>query len=154
MDEKEKISLIKRNADEVLNEGEVSEILKKKNLKVYCGYEPSGEIHLGHLVTMTKLLDFQKAGIQPIVLLADWHAWLNKKGDWEFLNKQVKAWEKGMKAAGLTKAKFVKGTDFQRKPIIISFLPNGFGQIIDIIKNEKPHYHNIRFKLDSTLFKI
>ena len=115
MDEKEKISLIKRNADEVLNEGEVSEILKKKNLKVYCGYEPSGEIHLGHLVTMTKLLDFQKAGIQPIVLLADWHAWLNKKGDWEFLNKQVKAWEKGMKAAGLTKAKFVKGTDFQRK---------------------------------------
>jgi tyrosyl-tRNA synthetase len=84
-------------------------------LKVYCGYEPSGEIHLGHLVTMMKLLDFQKAGVQPIVLLADWHAWLNKKGDWEFLNKQMKIWEKGIKAAGLTKAKFVKGTNYQRE---------------------------------------
>lgn len=110
----EKISLIKRNADEILNEAEIKNLFKKKNLKVYCGYEPSGEIHLGHLVTMMKLLDFQKAGIVPIILLANWHAWLNKKGDWDFLNKQMKIWEKGMKAAGLVKARFIKGTDFQR----------------------------------------
>jgi|TARA_Y100000310_G_C20591760_1_gene768449 tyrosyl-tRNA synthetase len=110
-----RIELIKRNSDEILNEKYLKEILKKKNLTVYCGYEPTGEIHLGHLVTITKLLDFQKAGIKPIVLLADWHAWLNKKGDWNFLEKQIKIWSKGMKAAGLTKAKFVKGTNFQRK---------------------------------------
>lgn len=114
MDVKEKIELIKRNADEILNEKDLKKVLRKKNLKVYCGYEPSGEIHLGHLVTMMKLLDFQKAGVTPIVLLANWHGWLNKKGDWNFLDKQMKIWEKGMKAAGLTKAKFVKGTDFQR----------------------------------------
>ncbi len=111
----EKISIIKRNAEEILGEGEIKKIINKKNLKVYCGYEPSGEIHLGHLVTITKLLDFQKIGIKPIVLLADWHAWLNKKGDWDFLDKQVKIWEKGIRATGLTKAKFVKGTDYQRK---------------------------------------
>jgi len=117
-----KIDLIKRNAEEILNANDISKVLKKKNLMVYCGYEPSGEIHLGHLVTITKLLDFQKAGIKPIVLLANWHAWLNKKGDWDFLEKQVKIWEKGMRAAGLTKAKFVKGTDFQRKENYINDL--------------------------------
>lgn len=115
MDDKKRFELIKRNAVEILGESELKKTLKKKNLKVYCGYEPSGEIHLGHLVTMVKLLDFQKAGITPIVLLANWHAWLNKKGDWKFLDKQMKNWEKGMKAAGLSKAKFVKGTSFQKK---------------------------------------
>ncbi len=110
-----KKELIVRNSVEVLNKEELDLILNKKGLRVYCGYEPSGEIHLGHLVTITKLLDFQKAGIDVIVLLANWHAWLNKKGDWDFLEKQMKSWEKGMKAAGLSKARFVKGTDFQRK---------------------------------------
>ena len=115
MNIKGKIELIKRNTQEILREKDLDKVLKGKNLSVYCGYEPSGEIHLGHLVTLTKLLDFQKVGVNVIVLLADWHAWLNKKGDWDFLNKQVKSWEKGIKAAGLRKARFVKGTDFQRK---------------------------------------
>ncbi len=115
MDIKEKIELIKRNTAEIINEKEIDSVLNKKNLIVYCGYEPSGEIHLGHLVTITKLLDFQTVGIKPVILLADWHAWLNKKGDWDFLDKQVKIWEKGMKAAGLKDAKFIKGTSFQRE---------------------------------------
>jgi tyrosyl-tRNA synthetase len=115
MDSKKKLELITRNADEILNEKELEKTLKRKNLKVYCGYEPSGPIHLGHLVTMMKLLDLQKAGITPIVLLANWHAWLNKKGDWDFLEKQAKTWKSQMKSAGLTKAKFIKGTDFQRE---------------------------------------
>lgn len=117
----DKIGLIKRNADEILNEPEISKIINKKNLKVYCGYEPSGEIHIGHFVTMMKLLDLQKAGIKPIVLLANWHAWLNKKGDWKFLDSQVEAWKKGIKAIGL-KAKFVKGTDYQRNENYINDL--------------------------------
>jgi len=81
---------------------------------VYCGYECSGEIHLGHLVTILKLLDLQKAGIKVKVLLADWHTWLNQKGDWDFVNKQVKQWKIGMKSIGL-KAEIVKGTSFQKK---------------------------------------
>ncbi|MCH7567848.1 MAG: tyrosine--tRNA ligase [Nanoarchaeota archaeon] len=115
MNIEKKIGLITRNAKEILNEKDMKKVLKKKNLIVYCGYEPSGEIHIGHLVTMMKVLDFQRAGINPIILLADWHAWLNKKGDWDSLEKQVKIWEKGIKAVGLTKARFIKGTDFQRK---------------------------------------
>lgn len=115
MDINEKRELITRNAVEILNSEQIDKNIKRKNLKVYCGYEPSGEIHLGHLVTMMKLIDFQNAGIKPVVLLANWHAWLNKKGDWNFLGKQMRLWEKGMRAAGLRKAKFLKGTDFQRK---------------------------------------
>ena len=115
MNIEEKIRLIKRNAVEILNENEIEKTLKKKSLKVYCGYEPSGPIHIGTLVTIIKLLDFQKAGISPIVLLANWHAWLNKKGDWEFLEKQMKIWQAGIKAAGLSEAKFITGTDFQQK---------------------------------------
>ena len=50
-----KIELIKRNAEEIINESKISKILKKKQPVVYCGYEPSGDIHIGHLVTIMKL---------------------------------------------------------------------------------------------------
>ncbi|MEX2017052.1 MAG: tyrosine--tRNA ligase [Candidatus Pacearchaeota archaeon] len=115
MNANEKKEMMMRNSVEVLNKELIDETLKRKSLKVYCGYEPSGEMHLGHLVTIMKLLDFQKAGVNVIILLANWHAWLNKKGDWKFLDEQMKIWEKGMKAAGLRLGKFVKGTDFQRE---------------------------------------
>ncbi len=109
----DKFELIKRNTEEIINEDKIKEFMKKG--VVYCGYECSGEIHLGHLVTILKLLDLQKAGIKVKVLLADWHTWLNKKGDWNFVNSQLKNWEKGFKAIGL-KAQIVRGTSFQKKP--------------------------------------
>jgi len=109
----DKIGLIKRNCSEIINEPLISKFMKKG--VVYTGYEISGEIHLGHLVTILKLLDLQKAGIKVKVLLADWHTWLNQKGDWKFVNDQMKNWEKGFRAVGL-KAEIVKGTSFQMKP--------------------------------------
>lgn len=107
----EKSELIRRNTIEVINENKISDFLKKG--VVYCGYETSGEIHLGHLVTILKLLDLQKAGIKVKVMFADWHTWLNKKGDWKFVNDQMKQWEKGFKSLGL-KAEFVRGTSFEK----------------------------------------
>jgi len=109
----DKLELIKRNCAEIVNENKIEKFAKKGI--VYCGYECSGEIHLGHLVTILKLLDLQKAGIKVKVLLADWHTWLNKKGDWKFVNSQLKSWEKGFKSIGL-KAQIVKGTSYQKKP--------------------------------------
>jgi tyrosyl-tRNA synthetase len=110
-----KLELIKRNSEEIINENQISEILKKKKPIAYCGYETSGEIHLGHLVTTTKLLDLQKAGFHVKVLFADWHTYLNQKGDWDFIHKQVNTWKNGFKAAGLDKAEFVLGSSFERK---------------------------------------
>lgn len=109
---KDRFELITRNTAEIVNEDKIKNFMKKG--VVYCGYECSGEIHLGHLVTLIKLLDLQKAGIKVKVLLADWHTWLNQKGDWDFVNKQLKQWETGMKAIGL-KAEFIRGTSFQKK---------------------------------------
>ncbi len=110
----DKLELIKRNAAEIINEKEIPKLLKKKKPVTYCGYETSGEIHLGHLVTMTKLLDLSKAGFHVKVLFADWHTYLNQKGDWDFINKQIKNWKSGFKAAGLKDAEFVLGSSFQR----------------------------------------
>ncbi len=116
MNKKEQIDIITRNAQEVVGEEKFPKILEKKKPIVYCGYEPSGEVHLGHLVTINKLIDFQKAGFHVKVLLADWHAWLNRKGDWTFIGEQVKLWKKKFQAAGLTEAEFVVGSSFQRTP--------------------------------------
>ncbi|MBL7147820.1 MAG: tyrosine--tRNA ligase [Nanoarchaeota archaeon] len=112
----DKLELIKRNTEEIINEKEISDLLKKKKPITYCGYETSGEITLGHMVTITKLQDLQKAGFHVKVLFADWHTYLNQKGDWDFIHKQVDIWKKGFKAAGLTKAEFILGSTFQRKP--------------------------------------
>ena len=109
-----KLELVKRNSAEIINGEEIPKLLKKKKPIVYCGYETSGEIHLGHLVTITKLMDLAKAGFHVKVLFADWHTFLNQKGDWEFIAKQVKNWKAGFKAAGLKDAEFVLGSSFQR----------------------------------------
>jgi tyrosyl-tRNA synthetase len=116
MDVKKKLELIKRNAAEVLGEEKLKSSLKKKQPIVYCGYEPSGDLHIGHYVTILKLKDFEDAGFKVKILLADWHAWLNKKGDWEFIGDQVKKWEKAFKKIGLKNPEIIVGTSIQRKP--------------------------------------
>ena len=113
MNEKERLELIKRNVQEIVKEEELIELLKKKkNPAVYCGYEPSGPMHLGHFVTITKLMDLQKAGFKVIILLADVHALLNRKGNNAEIKKEVERWRKTIRAIGL-KAKVVLGSDFQ-----------------------------------------
>jgi len=111
----DKLELIKRNSEEIINENDIPKLLKKKKPIAYCGYETSGEIHLGHLVTITKLMDLERAGFHVKVLFADWHTFLNQKGDWKFINDQIKNWKKGFMAAGLKNAEFVIGSSFQRK---------------------------------------
>ncbi len=112
MNAEEKIDIIKRNTAEIVTEQGLAEIMSKENGKVYCGYEPNGPMHLGHFVTIMKLLDLQKAGFKVIILLADLHALLNRKGKEEEIKKEVENWKKTIKAIGI-KAKVVLGSDFQ-----------------------------------------
>tara|TARA_Y100000310_G_scaffold344921_1_gene460528 strand:- start:4196 stop:5149 length:954 start_codon:yes stop_codon:yes gene_type:complete len=127
-----KLELVKKNSVEIINEKNLGKILKKKQPVAYCGYEPSGDIHLGHLVTITKLMDLQKAGFKIKILFADWHAYLNRKGDWNFIKKQVKIWKAGFKAAGLSGAEFVVGSSFQRKK---EYIDDVFSLTIDTTIN-------------------
>ncbi len=114
MDEEERNKLITSNAVEVLGEEKLNDLFKEKQPVVYCGYETSGEVHMGHLVTITKLMDLERAGCKVKILFADWHTWLNQKGDWDWVKKQVETWKRAFKAAGLKDPEFVLGTEFQR----------------------------------------
>lgn len=115
MKAEEKFSLLTRNVAEIIGEEKLKDLLKKKNPIVYVGYEPSGDIHIGHYVGVLKLKDFEDAGFKVKILLADWHAWLNKKGDWKFIDEQVKKWEKAFKKIGLKNPEIIVGTSFQKK---------------------------------------
>ena len=84
----DRLELIKRNVQEIVTEEELEELLTKKGTpRAYVGYEPSGKIHMGHVLTVNKLIDLQKAGFEITVLLADVHAYLNKKGTLEEVRK-------------------------------------------------------------------
>jgi tyrosyl-tRNA synthetase len=108
-----KFDLIKKNTEEIVSEKELKDVLeKKKKPTVYCGYEPSGPMHLGHFVTITKLMDFEKAGFKVKILLADVHAFLNRKNTEQEIKKEVDNWRKTIKAIGLN-AEVVLGSDFQ-----------------------------------------
>ncbi|HIP57708.1 MAG TPA: tyrosine--tRNA ligase [Archaeoglobus profundus] len=116
MDIESKMELITRNIIEVVTEPELRELLETNDKpKAYVGYEPSGEIHLGHMMTVNKLIDLQQAGFDIIVLLADVHAYLNEKGDFDEIRKIAEYNKKAFIALGLdeSKVKFVLGSDFQ-----------------------------------------
>ena len=110
--------LILRNVIEVIEEKELDDLIKKGKGSVYCGYETSGAVHIGTMVTVQKLIEFQKAGLDVIVLFADLHTLLNMKGKGEWIEKMVEYWEHCFIALGLDpkKTKFVKGSEFQLKP--------------------------------------
>lgn len=75
------LELAKKGTVEIITIEELKEVLKKKNPVAYIGYEPSGKIHLGHLITIKKMIDLQKIGFKIKILLADYHAYLNYKGE-------------------------------------------------------------------------
>ena len=113
MNADEKFELIKRNTEEIISEEDLKKVIQeKKKPVVYCGYEPSGPMHLGHFVTITKLTDFEKIGFKVKILLADVHAFLNRKGSEEDIKKEVENWRKTIKAIGLN-AEVVLGSSFQ-----------------------------------------
>ncbi|MBU2099768.1 tyrosine--tRNA ligase [Candidatus Micrarchaeota archaeon] len=123
MDLNEKMSLIEENSVELVTREEIELLLKeKKNPVTYCGYEPSGEVHLGHMATATKLMQLEKAGFKVKILLADWHAFLNKKGSEEFISETVGLWKKAFKKLGIKEPEFVLGSSFQKKPEYIQDL--------------------------------
>lgn len=87
MAEGEKLWLASRGSSEIVTEEELKELLSGGHFSAYCGYEPSGKIHFGHVLTAFKLMDLQKAGGKITVLLADLHAYLNGKGELEDIRR-------------------------------------------------------------------
>jgi tyrosyl-tRNA synthetase len=105
--------LATRNTVEVVTDDELRSLLSKPAKKVYAGYEPSGEIHLGHLVTVNKLVDLQAAGFDVVVLLADLHAFLNRKGTMEQVKELADYNRRCFEGLGLKDVTYVLGSDLQ-----------------------------------------
>ncbi|MCD4799133.1 MAG: tyrosine--tRNA ligase, partial [Methanosarcinales archaeon] len=115
----DRLALIKRNTEEIVTQEELERLLEtKESPTAYVGYEPSGKIHMGHVLTVNKLIDLQNAGFKVTVLLADVHAYLNEKGTMEEVKKVADFNKECFIALGLEegKTKFVYGSDYQLEP--------------------------------------
>jgi len=106
-------ALATRNTIEVVTDEELREVLARPKKRVYAGYEPSGEIHLGHLVTVNKLVDLKNAGFDVVVLLADLHAFLNRKGTMEQVHELAMYNRRCFEGLGLNDVEYVLGSDLQ-----------------------------------------
>jgi tyrosyl-tRNA synthetase len=102
-----------RNTVEVVTDDDLRALLTQPHKKVYAGYEPSGEIHLGHLVTINKLVDLQAAGFEVTVLLADLHAFLNRKGTMEKVGELAEYNKRCFEGLGLKNVNYVLGSELQ-----------------------------------------
>ena len=117
MDADAKLHLVKKNAVELLGEDELREKLgSKKTVSAYLGRATTGPLHLGHVISTSKLLDLQKAGMKTILLLADIHAALDdQKAKWDELDARVEYTKKCLELSfdWETPPKFVRGSDYQ-----------------------------------------
>lgn len=129
MNPQEKLALIKRNAQEIVTEEELLELLKKKKQPViYLGTAITGRPHIGYYVWVLKMADFLQAGFKVKLLLADLHGALDNC-PWEVLEKRYRYYSNVIplmfKSIGADVENFemVKGSDFQlRKEYVLDVL--------------------------------
>lgn len=108
--------LLTRNVAEVVTDDEVEELAAApEGRRAYVGYEPSGALHLGHMLAATKLMDLQEAGMDVVILLADMHAYLNDKGSFEEIRVTADRMREQFLAYGLDEdaTEFVRGSEYQ-----------------------------------------
>ena len=77
----EKIDVLKDGAEEIVTLDDLYHLFRESmNPKVYWGFECSGYMHIGiGLITTRKMKHFIETGMNLIILLADWHSWINNK---------------------------------------------------------------------------
>lgn len=112
-----RLGLVRRNAAELIGETELAEKLERKKIvSAYVGRATTGPLHIGHVISMNKLLDLQKAGIRTKILLADIHAALDdQKAKWNELDKRAEYTRKCIELSfdWNTSPEFVRGSDYQ-----------------------------------------
>ena len=111
------MKLLLRNVEEVVTRAELEEALASGSgtqLRAYAGFEPSGSVHIGHLPLIAELKELQRLGFHIIVLLADVHAYLNEKGDFEQIRATAEYNRRCFTAAGLSEeTEYILGSSFQ-----------------------------------------
>lgn len=114
MDLETKLELVRQNTLEIITNEELQEKIKGERTTAYIGFEPSGKIHLGHAITIKKMIDLENAGFKVKILLADLHAYLNGKGSLEDIKDISEYNMRCFRALGLSdEAEFILGSSFQ-----------------------------------------
>ena len=72
----EQLEILKRGAVDIVSEEELLEKLKKKKtLRVKAGFDPTApDLHLGHVVLLRKLRQFQDLGHEVVIIIGDFTA--------------------------------------------------------------------------------
>ena len=107
---------ITQNVVESITDAEIRTLADSPDGKrAYVGFEPSGVLHLGHMLTANKLIDLQEVGMKIVVLLADLHAYLNGKGSLDEIQLIAETMRQQFIAYGLHEntTEFIYGSDFQ-----------------------------------------
>ena len=118
MNQQQSKEMIERNTEETVTEEELEQLTAttdERSPRGYIGFEPSGPCHLGNLLAIHKLQDIQQAGFQPVVLLADIHAYKNNKGTLDQIQKIADYWQTVFQALGLEDADYIRGSSFQQE---------------------------------------
>ncbi len=120
MDVAERLELVTRNSLEVVTPEELKHLFETSSKPTaYIGYEPSGFVHAGQLITAAKVIDLQRAGVEVTIFLADWHALINDKlgGRIENIRACGEYLKECFLAAGVKEsAKFVWASDLISQP--------------------------------------
>jgi tyrosyl-tRNA synthetase len=113
-------------------ESVVQEIVTKEELesldtaKGYCGFEPSGPLHIGTGLYWTNVFNIAvESGIDFTILLADWHAAVNDKfgGDLNRIRRNAEYMKQGFLSLGLDRSvKFIYASDLVSNPEYWSLL--------------------------------
>ena len=115
-----KLDNLTANSQEIVTIEELNSIIDKDKPKAYIGFEPSGTVHLGWKICSNKIKDFLECGFDFIILLADWHAYINDKlgGDIDKIKLCGKYMEDCFAAMGIEKekVKFVYASDYVGDP--------------------------------------
>jgi tyrosyl-tRNA synthetase len=108
------------NTEETVTIEELKSVLEKTKPKAYIGFEPSGSVHLGWKICSNKIKDFIECGFDFIILLADWHAYINDKleGDIDKIKLCGKYMEDCFIAMGIdrNKVNFIYASDYISDP--------------------------------------
>lgn len=119
MNQKEKLTLIKRNAQEIVTKEELLKLLRtKKQPVVYLGTAITGKPHISYFLWALKLSDFIKAGFTVKILLADLHGALDNT-PWPVLEKRYTYYKEIIPLlftalnTDIKKVELIKGSSFQ-----------------------------------------
>ncbi|MBQ3736316.1 MAG: tyrosine--tRNA ligase [Candidatus Methanomethylophilaceae archaeon] len=119
MDVEQRYALVMRNADEIVTEDELRELLAKNpSPKAYIGFEPSGLVHMGWALVAAKIRDLIAAGFKVTIFWADWHAYINDKlgGDLENIRACARYMEDCFLALGIPR----EGVEFKYASEVLS----------------------------------